>query len=134
MRGAIMKKKLSICCMMVAIVLMLLPYGIPTGPKNYRDSFYQQFTTSYFNVSYESNWFPIITALLSIVVLVMLIVNHVKRKDYIGTRVLRYIFLSICIVASPLSWLIYGFAYTITLIGIIVFFLHVATLALLMWQ
>jgi hypothetical protein len=57
------KNVLSICCMTMAMILMLLPYGVPTGPKNYRDSFYQQFTTSYFDISYESNWFPLITAL-----------------------------------------------------------------------
>ena len=128
-RLSIMKKKLiPICCMTVAVVLMSLPYGVPTGPKEYRTSFYQQFTTSYFNISYESNWFPIITVLLSIVLLVMLVVNYIKKKDYIGKLIC--ILLSICIVASPLSWLIYGGAYTMTLIGIIVFLLHVATLTL----
>jgi hypothetical protein len=115
--------------MVLALILMSLPCGIPTGPQKYKEVFYQQFTTSFFHVSYESNWFPIITALLSIAVLLILVISYVKKKHYMGKVTL--IFVSVCIVASPLSWLIYGIEYTITWIGIIVFLLHVVTLVLL---
>jgi len=86
------KNTLSICCVAASILLMSLPYGIPTGPKDYKTVFYQSLTTSYFHVSYGSNWFPIITAILSIAVLVMFIINYVKRNDYFRKYIL-YLFL-----------------------------------------
>ena len=118
-------KTLSIWCMIAAIVLMLLPYGV-WKPI---DIFYNfsSYTTSYFHVNY-GNWFPLVTALLSILILGMLIFDHVKRKDYMRKYVLICIFIRI--IASPLLWLIYGFPYTMTLTGLIVFLLHVATLVL----
>ena len=113
---------------MIAIALMLLPYGIPTGPKDYKTVFYQSFTTSYFHVSYGSNWFPIITAILSILLLATSIMDYVKGNNHFGKY--NLIIVSICIVASPLSWLIYGVEYTITLVGVIIFILHIVTLVL----
>gem|GEM_PF-1024394 len=121
---------LSLCCIATTIILMLLPYGVVNQSLS-RKVLSSRSVHSYFEVSY-GNWFPIITALLSIIVLIMLVVKTVIRinKNDVKYSFLICIFLSICIVASPLSWLIYGGIYTITWIGAIVFILHIITLIL----
>ena len=111
--------------MAAAILLMLYPRGVYYAlPNNGKLYFYLSPTTSYFDID-NTNRFPFVIAMLSIVVLLLLVVkkeNHAKK-----TFVL--ICLSFCIIASPLSWLIYRDWYrSVTLIQIIVLFLHVATL------
>jgi len=127
--------KLSMCFLAVSVALMWLPSGIAMrfvsdpGPP-------MEFVT--FRYSYISgmpigygNLFPIVIAVLSFAILLMLMVNEfgkVARKRDPKTSVL--ICLSICIIASPLSWLVFGGAYSITMIGIAVFVLHVVALLL----
>ena len=122
--------------MTAALILMLLP-GVRFVAWNYQHVFYYPFAISYFNIN-NFNRFPNIIALLSIVVLVMLIARTVDPINSKGDArklmlICMYICISICIVASPLSWLIFagagGFP-AITFLGVIVFLLHITTLAL----
>ena len=122
--------KISIGCMAATIALMLYPYGVVNGPINYRSIFFTPYMSSYFYISY-GNVFPIITALLSIVILVMLVVrlaSHAKKENAIKPLLICRL-LSVCIVASLLSWLLFG-GFTITLVGIMVLLLHITTLVL----
>jgi len=118
--------------MAATMVLMILPYGMRTGPPRCGSTiFYQSFTTSYFSIRF-GNWFPIVTAVLSIVVFVLLVVrqgNPIKRRSN-GWKPVLMICLVICIVASPLSWLIFPDIIGIPLIALIVFCLHIFTFAL----
>jgi len=127
-----MKRIVSICCMGVAVVLMSLPYGVqmrfvsdPGPPMEFVAFYYSYF--SGMPIGY-ANWFPIITALLSIAVLIILIVRVViykKRMNDTGKPLM--ICLAICVIASLCSWLIFN---AISVIGVVVFALHLATLTL----
>ena len=76
------------------------------------------------------NWFPIIIAILAFTVLLMLIASVRRTARGRDSKKPVLICLSICVITSPLSWLIFGGAYEITIVGVIVFALHVVTLAL----
>jgi uncharacterized membrane protein len=127
-----MKRILSICCMGVAVVLMSLPYGVqmrfvsdPGPPMEFVSFYYSYF--SGMPIGY-ANWFPIITVLLSIAVLLMLVVRAVRHKSKNSCTVKPLmICLVICVVASLCSWLIFN---AVSVIGVVVFALHLATLAL----
>ena len=127
-----MKKIISISCMGVAMVLMSLPYGVQMrfvsdpGPPMEFVSFYYSFFSG-MPIGY-ANWFPIITALLSIAVLLMLVVRAVRNKKEISYTVKPLMTcLVICVIASLCSWLIFN---AISTIGVVVLALHLATLAL----
>jgi hypothetical protein len=126
-----MKKIISICCIGVAVVLMSLPYGVhmrfvsnPGPPMEFTDFHYSYF--SGMPIGY-ANWFPIITVLLSIAIMIIFIVRALKHEKvyYMGKPLM--ICLTICVIASLFSWLIFN---TISLIGVVVFILHLITLAL----
>ena len=42
------RNTISICCMMVSIVLMMLPYGMINGPSNFSGIFYMPHVSSSF--------------------------------------------------------------------------------------
>ena len=117
------KRIIPICCMAASLVVMILPYGIPSrstdGPPDWivYTNYYSYF--SFFVIGASGNLFPMMTALLSILVLLRLFI----RTDSLG----NLICLCICLLASLLSWVIFG---VISVIGVIVFILHLATLAL----
>ena len=116
----------------VAVVLMSLPYGVQMrfvsdpGPPTEFVSFYY----SYFSgmpIGY-ANWFPIMTVLLSIAVFLMLVVRAVRNKKELSYAVKPLmICLAICVIASLCSWMIFN---AVSVIGVVVFALHLATLAL----
>jgi hypothetical protein len=114
-----MKKVISICCMLIAIILMTLPYGVSMtfGPSP------TERVTKYFSyfsmvpVGY-GNWFPVITALLSIFVLFLLLVG-IRR---VNTRRTVQVCLSICIIVSVLSLLVFNSA---SIVGVCVAALHI---------
>jgi len=116
----------------VAVVLMSLPYGVqmqfvsdPGPPMEFVSFYYSYF--SVMPIGY-ANWFPIITVLLSIAVLLMLVIRAVKQKKENNYTVKPLmICLTICIIASLCSWLIFN---AVSVIGVIVLALHIATLAL----
>jgi hypothetical protein len=126
---------LSMCFMAVSVFLMALPLGVamrfvsdPGPPMEYVTYHY-----SYFGgmpLGY-GNWFPIMTAFSSTAILIMLVVNVVRktpRGNELKTPVV--ICLVVCIVASLLSWLFFGGPYAVTTTGIVIFLLHVATYAM----
>ena len=123
---------ISICFMAASIFLMCLPYGVamkfvnnPGPPMEYAT----------FNYSYISgmpigygNWFPIITVIISFTVLLMLIVSASRNsKSVTGSKNATMICLSICVIATLLSWLLFS---SVSVIGVIVCILHFATLTL----
>ena len=128
---------ISICFVAVSIALMWLPSGVAMGfvsdpgpPMEYVLHSYPYI--SGMPIGY-GNWFPIITALLTFAILLMLIfITARKATSGSNTKTAVLICLSVCIIASPLSWLIFGGAYAITVVGITVFALHLATLVLLL--
>jgi len=127
-----MKRFLSICCTLAALVLMALPFSIQMdyltnpGPP-------EEFTNAHFSyisiIPIENaNWMPIITAILTLVVLFMLVIGIKKDrgmiKDY---KIPICICLILCIAATFVSWSVFS---TLTIIGAVVFALHFALLSI----
>ncbi|WP_211274644.1 hypothetical protein [Anaerobacillus arseniciselenatis] len=104
--------------------MMMLPFGVSmTFAPNPTDRVTKYF--SYFSmmpVGY-GNLFPFITALLSIVVLLLLLVRTKKAYNGCAVRVC----LSICILMSLLSWLLFN---SVSIVGVCVFALHIIVLVL----
>ena len=122
----------SICFMAISVALMWLPYGVamkfvsdPGPPIEYVIHHYSYI--SGMPIGY-GNWFPIVTAILSFAVLLILVVNSVRKTASMGNKkTFVLVCLSICIVASLISWLLFN---SVSVIGIIVCALHAATLAI----
>jgi len=127
-----MKRTLSLFCILAALILMALPFGIQMhfvsdpGPP-------MEFVT--FHFSYLSlmplgyaNWMPLITVLLSLAILFMIVFGNKKdrgmRKD---RKIPICICLIVCIAASFVSWSVFS---TLTIIGAVVFALHFALLTI----
>ena len=127
------KQILSAVCMAVSIFLMALPNGLemhfmadPDGDILYHIVHVSHF--SHLPLGY-GNWFPTVTAWLSVTVLVILIVRIINRNN--NTSRILLILLVICAISLPLSWLLFiRGGYGITLIGIFISFLNIVTLAL----
>ncbi|CDX04618.1 hypothetical protein [Desulfitobacterium hafniense] len=115
------KKGISICCMLVAIILMATPYGIAMtfapGPTELVTRYFSYFSLMPFGYG---NWLPIITALLSIVVVFLLLLGIRKANTGKAVRVC----LVVCIIASVLSWK------SISQVGVCVAALHSIVLML----
>ena len=120
-----MKRFLSICCALAALALMALPFGIrmdfvsDPGPP-------MEFVT--FHCSYISlmpigyaNWMPVVTAVLTLVILLLLVAGMKKDR-----KIPICICLIACIAATFVSWSVFS---TLTIIGAVVFALHFALLA-----
>ncbi len=118
------KKMASIICMVIAIVLMGTPFSVAmtfaSGPTERITKYFSYFSLA--PVGY-GNWFPIITALLSIIALLLLLVG-IKKTD---TKRAVQVCLTICIIASLSSWLVFN---SITIVGICVAVFHVIALVL----
>jgi len=124
-----MKRMLPLSLMLASIVLMILPFGVrmafanPDGPP-----FIQYY--SYFSempIGY-GNFFPILTVILSLAVIITLAVkarNHTQIK-YIGGKVIL-ICLCGCLLLSLLSWIVFN---AISIVGVFVAVLHSAALAM----
>jgi len=125
----LLQRMVIVCCMAASIVLMALPYGVRmsfASPGGYPNVLHR----SYFSglpIGY-ANWFPIITAVLSIAVTIILIIGIIRNtsdgKKY-GKAV--FVCLCACITASLLSWILFS---TISVVGVIVFLLHAAAVIL----
>ena len=130
----IMGKSISILCMAGSVIMMLNRYSafVPS-PSGIFTPFLHK--TSYFDIN-NSNPFPFIVAVMSVVVLVMLIIRVIrsvkKENDKLHT-VLVCSCLSFCVLASLLSWVVYpNFIWGVTealVIQGIILFLHVSALA-----
>jgi len=110
--------------MIISVVLMATPYGIAMkfalGPNERVIKYY-----SYFNMMPlgYGNWLPMITAILSIAVLMILLISLKKGKGEKPALVC----LVICVIASILSWLIFG---AFSIMGAIITALHVTAILL----
>ena len=126
-------RSISMFLLAVSVALMWLPYGVamrfasePGPPMEYIT----------FNYSYISrvpigygNWFPIITAILSFAVLLMFIASVARKMpNRMDSKKSVLICLSLCVIAPPLSLLVFRGAYAITVIGVTVFIIHTAAL------
>ncbi|NLJ58601.1 MAG: hypothetical protein GX339_07140 [Tissierellia bacterium] len=122
------KRYISIFCIIVSIVLMATPLGIAMtfapGPTERITSYF-----SYFDliVIGYGNCFPLMTALLSFVILFILVKRI--RKPSMGKVV--EICVTICIIFSLLSWIIFN---TFTIIGACVASFHLIVLIFLKHQ
>lgn len=119
-----MKKIISACCILITIILMALPFGVsmtfaPSPTERVTKYF------SYFSIlpMGYGNWFPAIIALLSIFVLLLLLVGIKKANTGSAVQVC----LSICLIVSLLSWLLFN---SVSFIGVCVVTLHIIVLVL----
>lgn len=115
-----MKIMISMICIVLSIVLMALPYGVamhwgisPTEVDTTYVSYFSSLPVGY------ANWFPLSTAILSILSLLLLCIAIIRRYVVFIVRIL----LMLCIVLSVLSWLIF---HTFTWTGLAVTVLHLA--------
>jgi len=121
-----MKRFISICCALAALALMALPFGVrmdfvsDPGPPMEMATFHTSYI-SMMPIGY-ANWMPIITAVLTLAVLVLLVEGMKKDR-----KIPICICLIICIAASFISWSVFS---TLTIIGAVVFALHFALLAI----
>lgn len=116
----------SIYCMLIAIILMATPYGIamtlapsPTERVAKYFSYFSMILLGY------GNWFPAITALLSVIVFFLFLVG--SRKASVRKTVI--VCVTICIISSVLSWLLFN---SISGIGTMVVGFHIIVLVVLM--
>ncbi len=118
------KNIISICCMLIAIILMATPFGVAMtfspSPTKRVTRYYSYFNMMPFGYG---NWFPAITAFLSIAVFLLLLVG-IKKAN---TRKAVQVCLTICIIASTLSWLIFN---SISFVGVCVAVFHIILLVL----
>ena len=121
---------ISICFMAISVALMLLPSGVamkfvsePGPPMEYVTYYYSYI--SGMPIGY-GNWFPILTAILSFAVLLVLIISLIRRMES-GSRKTVLICLSICIVSALISWRLFN---SVSIIGVIICVLHAIALAL----
>lgn len=119
--GVSMKKVYSIIGMILSIVLMALPKGVPMNfapsPTETVTSYYSYFSPMPFGYG---NWFPIITAILSICVVVLLLIG-LKRNCISVIKIC----LGITIIATLLSWAIFN---AFSFISLAVIALHIYVL------
>jgi len=129
-RKKLLQKIALLCCMAASIVLMALPYGVRISFEMYSGRRYVH--RSYFSgltIGY-ANWFPMITAVLSIAVTILLFAEIIRKNTdnkMLGKAV--FICLCVCIITSLLSWIIFD---AVSIFGVLVFVLHAATLVFVM--
>jgi len=127
-----MKRTLSLCCILAALILMILPFGIdmdfvsdPGPPMEI-----VTFQCSYFSmmpIGY-ANWMPLTTAVLSLAILFLLVFGHKKVRGVIKDwKIPICICLIACIAATFVSWSVFS---TLTIIGALIFALHFTLLAI----
>ncbi len=116
-----MRKIISIIGILISLILMALPYGVSMtfadGPGNYLTYHFSYFSSM--PIGY-GNWLPIITAVLSIAIFILILLdNKIKTEKPVK------ICLAICLLASFLSWIIFN---AISVLGIIITLVHVTLL------
>ena len=127
-----MKRTISICCILAALILMILPFSIdmdfvsdpgpPMETVTFQCSYFSMMPIGY------ANWMPIITAVLSIAILFMLVFGNKKDRGKIKDRKIPIcICLLACIVATFVSWSVFS---TLNVIGALIFALHFALFAI----
>lgn len=116
----------SIYCMLIAIILMATPYSIAMtfapSPTERVTKYFSYFST--IPLGY-GNWFPAISALLSVIVFFLFLVG--SRKTSVRKTVI--VCVTMCIISSVLSWLLFN---SISGIGTIVAGFHIIVLVVLM--
>lgn len=119
-----MKRKLfSIACMVLSIILMALPYGIPMvfapGPEERVTQYYSYFSMMPFGYG---NWSPILTAFLSVVILILLLIGFKKELK-------QAVIICLCLIffITLASWILFQ---TFSFLGLAIFLLHVSVLLL----
>ena len=118
-----LRKLLSFFIVAISIALMIPPWGVAMifapGPNDYTTSYYSYFSLMPLG---NGNWFPILTALLSLAALILLLAGFWKHtKKPVVTC------LSIAVSASVMSWLLF---HSISSTSIAIALLHVAALLL----
>ena len=132
------KKFLPLSFMVISIVLMALPYGVAmsfysSGPPDVEiiTRYYSYFDI--FILGASGNAFPGVIAYssigLSIGYLLGLLINKRPKKDKFISMIVLFILLFLLPVSSILSWVIFN---SITVIAVIVFILHTASILLSM--
>lgn len=118
-----LKRLLSFFSVAISIGLMIPPWGVAMifapGPNDYVTSYYSYF--SLMPLGY-GNWFPLLTALLSLAVLALLLAGFWKY-----TKKATVTCLSAAAVASAVSWLLF---HSISPAGIVILLLHITALLL----
>lgn len=127
LKGIKMKKVISIVGMLAAIILMIVPFGVAMrfsdGPTAYLIRYYSYF--SMMPVGAGANWLPFITAFLSIVTLVLLLIGIKKANMKKAVQIC----LSVCIAAIAVSWLLFA---SFTVLSACIMGIHIIVLALQM--
>lgn len=117
------KKIISIVSMLVAIVLMVIPYGVAmkfaSSPTERVTLYYSYFDMIPFGYG---NWFPIITAVLSIIIVLVLLIDS---KRFNLKKVIK-VLMSIGILSIILSWLTFD---TFTFISLLILIIYIFVLA-----
>jgi len=130
-----MKKILPLCFLIASIVLMALPFGVAisyySNPPNLETvtSYYSYFDT--FTVGATGNVFPSMIAFFTIGLVIGYSIGLIRKTTVTkkSTIILVGIILLVLPLASVLSWVIFN---SISVVGVIIFVLHVATLILLL--
>ena len=121
-----MKRFLSICCALAALALMALPFGITMdfAPDPELPMELETFHSSYLSTMpiENLNWMPVVTAVLTLGILVLLVAGMKKDR-----KIPICICLIVCISATFVSWSVFS---TLTIVGAVVFALHFALLAI----
>lgn len=119
-----MKKAISIVGMLIAIILMMTPFGVAMkfadGPDAYLIRYYSYF--SLMPIGAGANWLPAIVALLSVATFVLLLIGIKKTNMKKPVQ----IFLSVCIAAMAVSWLFGSF----TILSACIMAIHILVFAL----
>jgi len=127
-----LKRTISICCILAALGLMILPFGIdmdfvsdpgpPMETVTFQCSYFSMMPIGY------ANWMPLITAVLSIAILFMLVFGIKKDRGIVRDRRIPIcICLIACIAATFVSWSVFS---TLNMIGATIFALHFAVLSI----
>jgi len=130
------KKVIPLCLMVISIVLMALPFGVAmsfysSGPPNVETitRYYSYFDT--FVIGASGNAFPSVIAYfsigMSIGLLFGLFMKKRPKKDKTKPMIALFILLFLLPASSILSWIIFN---SITIIAVIVFTLHLASILL----
>ncbi len=117
-----MKQKIgSIICILLSIAAMVLPNGVPmvfaASPTQTATEYYSYFSPILFGYG---NYFPIITFLLSIIILFLIALPFKKGCSKISATLLM-----LAAASSILSWLLFQ---TFSFVGLLVLILHGVTL------
>ena len=130
-----MKKILPLCFLIASIILMALPFGVAisyySSPPDLETvtRYYSYFDT--FTVGATGNVFPSMIAFFTIGLVIGYSIGLIRKTSVTkkSTIVLVGIILLLLPLASILSWVFFN---SISVVGVIVFVLHVATFALLL--